>query len=236
MINNENYIVIQGFMVNELHLKGNELLVYAIIYGFSQLKNQKFTGSLQYLANWTNSTKQGIQKNLKSLLSKGLIAKEDRKVNGINFVVYYTTELHTLYNSVSWGIQHSCTNNIDNNIDIITTTETENNAFKFYENNFGLITPYIAENINTYLADGLSEELIIKTMKEAVESNVRRWSYVKPKLNDCLNNNIYTIEQYNAKETEFKNNKINKTTTTKPKEIKYNTDFSEYDEYAKRNR
>ena len=66
---NENYIVIQGWMINELKLKGNELMVYAIIYGFSQLESQKFTGSLQYLADWTNSTKQGVQKSLKKLSS-----------------------------------------------------------------------------------------------------------------------------------------------------------------------
>ena len=60
MIKNENFIVIQGFMINELDLKGNELIIYAIIYGFSQDGENKYTGSLNYLANWTNSTKQGV--------------------------------------------------------------------------------------------------------------------------------------------------------------------------------
>ena len=36
MVKNENYLVIQGWMITELKLKGNELLIYAIIYGFSQ--------------------------------------------------------------------------------------------------------------------------------------------------------------------------------------------------------
>ena len=72
MIKNENYVIIQGFMTNELKLKGNDLIVYAIIYGFSQLKGQKFNGSLSYLADWTNSSKQGVQKNLKSLLNQKL--------------------------------------------------------------------------------------------------------------------------------------------------------------------
>ena len=36
MVKNENYLVIQGWMIAELKLKGNELLIYAIIYGFSQ--------------------------------------------------------------------------------------------------------------------------------------------------------------------------------------------------------
>ncbi len=233
MINNDNYIVIQGFMVNNLELKGNDLLVYAVIFGFSQLKNQRFTGSLQYLADWTNSSKQGVQKNLKSLLDKGLIAKEDRIINGVKFVEYYATELYRVYNSVAGGIQLSCTNNIDNNINIKEKEEREN-PITFYENNFGLISPYVAENINTYIADGIKEDLIIEAMKTAVDNNVRRWNYVRTILNDCINNNIKTLEQYKAKQIEFNNNKNNKTTTTKQKEVKYNEDFSEYDEYARR--
>ena len=75
-VKKETYIVIQGFMVNDLKLKGNELLVYAIIYGFSQSEGQAYTGSLQYLANWTNSTKQGVMKNLRSLVDKGYLKKD----------------------------------------------------------------------------------------------------------------------------------------------------------------
>ena len=51
-INPENYITIQGWMRTELELKGNDLMVYAIIYGFSQSESNRFTGSLQYLADW----------------------------------------------------------------------------------------------------------------------------------------------------------------------------------------
>ena len=47
-----NFISIQGWMRTELNLSGNELLVYAIIYGFSQDGESKFTGSRQYLADW----------------------------------------------------------------------------------------------------------------------------------------------------------------------------------------
>ena len=92
MIKNENFIVIQGFMINELGLKGNELIVYAIIYGFSQDGENKYTGSLNYLANWTNSTKQGVLKSLKSLVDKGYIIKEEKYINGVKFCEYYTTK------------------------------------------------------------------------------------------------------------------------------------------------
>lgn len=82
-IKDGSYINIKSFMVTELELKGNELLVYAIIYGFSQTNGTYFSGSTQYLADWTNSTRQGIMKNLKSLIDKGLIEKvgENQQVN-----------------------------------------------------------------------------------------------------------------------------------------------------------
>ena len=70
----ENYIVIQGFMLTDLHLKSTELLVYAVIYGFCQTEQQYFTGNLKYLAEWTNCTVRGVSKCLKSLTEKNLIS------------------------------------------------------------------------------------------------------------------------------------------------------------------
>jgi predicted transcriptional regulator len=89
-----SYVLIQEFMVNDLMLKGNELLIYAIIFGFSQDGTQCFSGSLQYLANWTNSTRQGVLKSLKSLCEKGFIEKKSVEFNGVNFCEYRTTELN----------------------------------------------------------------------------------------------------------------------------------------------
>lgn len=121
-VNDENFICIQGWMINNLKLKGNELLVYAIIYGFSQDGESRFTGSLQYLADWTNSSKQGVMKNLKSLTEKGYIEKIDRTINGVKFCEYHTTELDGVLNKVEWGIKHSLIGGIKhslpNNIDI----------------------------------------------------------------------------------------------------------------------
>lgn len=130
-VNDENYINIMGWMVNKLHLKGNELLIYAIIYGFSQAEQQTFSGSLQYLADWTNSTRQGVMKNLKSLLDKGLIEKKDININGVKFCEYCTTELSGVYNKVYRGVQQSLTGGVQqslhNNINIDNTNNNINN-------------------------------------------------------------------------------------------------------------
>ena len=48
---NESYISIQAFMINDLHLKGVEKEVYALIYGFCQDRQSEFSGSLSYIQN-----------------------------------------------------------------------------------------------------------------------------------------------------------------------------------------
>lgn len=102
-----NFISIQSFMVKHLRLKGNELLIYAIIYGFSQAEQQVFSGSLQYLSDWTNSTKQGVLRSLKSLTEKGFIQKNEKTLNGVKFCEYYATDLTTVLNKVEYPIKLS---------------------------------------------------------------------------------------------------------------------------------
>ena len=126
-VKNENFIIIQGFMVNELNLKGNELLVYAIIYGFSQEENQVFNGSLQYLADWTNSTKQGVLKNLKSLVEKGYIKKNDKVINGVKFCEYYVTKFNRVDNEVKQDIKQSSTKGIKQSLPNNKASNKKNN-------------------------------------------------------------------------------------------------------------
>ena len=93
MIKDENYIQVAGWMLNELRLKGNELLIYALIHGFSQDGRSTYHGGLSYIAEWTNSTKQGVIKCLKSLLDKKLIMKIPvRTPDRTQYCAYVTTK------------------------------------------------------------------------------------------------------------------------------------------------
>ena len=87
-VKNENYYQVQGWMVNELGLKGNELMIYAIIYGFSQTDGQYFTGSQSYLAEWTNATDRSVRNTLSSLIEKGLLEKIDKTINRVKYCEY----------------------------------------------------------------------------------------------------------------------------------------------------
>lgn len=121
-VNDKNYIVIQGWMLTALHLKGNELLIYACIYGFSQLEGQVFSGSLQYLADWTNSTRQTVINSIKALIEKGYLEKTDKVVNGVKFCEYRAKNLTGVVKNFDWGSQKSCTGgsqkSLPNNLDI----------------------------------------------------------------------------------------------------------------------
>lgn len=86
---NENFIIIQGWMVNELKLKGNDLIVFAIIYGFSQDKGNKCTVSLKYFQNSLNVSKNTVLKSISFLTEKEFITKEQSVFNNVTFNAYF---------------------------------------------------------------------------------------------------------------------------------------------------
>ena len=89
-IKKTNYVVITGDMITDLGLKGNELLVYALINGFCQDEESQFYGSLAYLMEFTSLSKQGVINTLNSLMRKGLIEKNQTEINGVRFNSYRT--------------------------------------------------------------------------------------------------------------------------------------------------
>lgn len=93
LIDEKYYIVIEGWMRTKLNLKNNELLVFAIIHGFTKNADKhEFNGSLQYLANWCGSTKYCIIKCLKSLVNKNYIIKSEIFKNNVKFCSYTINE------------------------------------------------------------------------------------------------------------------------------------------------
>lgn len=76
MTNNISFIV-HSWMLTSLGLKGNELIAYAIIYKYSDIKGQKFVVSIRKLAEIMNVSKNTAQAVLDSLIKKGFIHSVD---------------------------------------------------------------------------------------------------------------------------------------------------------------
>ena len=91
MIENGQYINIQAFMRKELDLGGNELLVYALIYGFSQGGQGKFFGSYKYIADWVGVSEKTAFNVIEKLIAKKLIVKgKVLSDNGVEINTYST--------------------------------------------------------------------------------------------------------------------------------------------------
>lgn len=88
VVKRENYITVQGWMVKDLGLKGNGLLVYALIYGFTQEESQWFEGSLRYISEWINATKRTTLNTLQDLVEQGLLKKQDYYKNDVKYAKY----------------------------------------------------------------------------------------------------------------------------------------------------
>ena len=139
-VKDDNYYITYGWMINQLQLKGNELQIFAIIYGFSQNNKKDFNGATTYLAEWIGGTKRTVITVLQKLVEKKLLIKEVDNVgtpniykinpeiidkNGkfnINWCKNFTSTSEKISspqckNFTSTSENFSPNNNIDNNID-----------------------------------------------------------------------------------------------------------------------
>lgn len=135
-----SFFVIQGWMVNCLKLKSNELLIFAIIYGFSKDNQGKFDGSLKYLSEASGISKNTVINSLNSLVEKEFIIKENITMNNITFCKYYQNDIvvqnlvggYTNFSDL--GGANFGTNNITNNIEDKKQILFSDSFYNSYEN------------------------------------------------------------------------------------------------------
>lgn len=144
---NNNYLVIQGWMINELKLSGNELLTYALIYGFSQDNCSVYSGTQGYIAETLNISKRAVVDILKKLIEKQLIIKIDKEINNIKLCDYKVNLtslpmqfLHRGYEETSQGGSEETSHHIynkdiykDNNNNNSNQFENQNDIFITYD-------------------------------------------------------------------------------------------------------
>ena len=183
-ISENNYICILGFMVTELELKGNELLIYAIIHGFSQSESQYYSGSLKYLCEWTRASKQTVINCLKSLIEKDLIIKKEEIQNGVKFCYYQSKNLTRGSQKTELGWSKNLTeggqkirpNNIVDNIEYTYSLNNNKDLFTtFCGDNTDLLNALKAfvemrKKIKKPMTD-YGKELLLKKLKTFPESD-----------------------------------------------------------------
>ena len=141
--------------MREMGLKGNELIVFAVINGFSQNGNGAFHGNLAALQEMCGiASRQTITDILKSLVDKGLINKTEVTLNGVKNISY------SVCPKIGQGVQKmdtdvqkldkGCPKNghiYNNDINISPTEINNNKRFDFKKSLIELgVSPEVADD------------------------------------------------------------------------------------------
>lgn len=121
-----------------------------------------------------------------------------------------------LENRTLTNTNNNNTNNNNNNITTTTTEPTEiGSIYEFWESNVGSLSPYLYEEIQAIYDDWKEvskqpKEMILESIKMALDKGVRNISYIKTILKRWYDNRIYNIEDLKADQERFEKNKENK--------------------------
>lgn len=85
-----DYILIQAQMISDLHLKGNELLVFALIHGYTKGGSNTCRASLNYIANWIQTGKSAVIKAINNLEEAGYVNRHEYLEGRVKCVEYTT--------------------------------------------------------------------------------------------------------------------------------------------------
>lgn len=93
---NEQFIIIYPWMVEELKLTGNRLVIFAIIYGFSR-NGDWFQGSISFLCRRSGIVEKSVRNVLKGLCEDRLLERRERPHKGMKYVDYRAITLGKKY-------------------------------------------------------------------------------------------------------------------------------------------
>ncbi|OOV78872.1 DnaD domain protein [Mammaliicoccus fleurettii] len=117
-------------------------------------------------------------------------------VGNSNIGKTYVGESNTTNNDSTYN---DSTNNDSTNSD---SSSEQQSPFDFYQTNgFGMLKPYISEQIGGWIDDFKENgnEIVIEAMKEALNNNVSTWNYVNSILKSWNHDGVKTVEDISAR-------------------------------------
>ena len=143
-----------------------------------------------------------------------------------------------LQNNTLTNTNNNNTNNNNNNITTTTTGPTEiGSIYEFWESNVGSLSPYLYEEIQAIYDDWKEvskqpKEMILESIKMALDKGVRNISYIKTILKRWYDNRIYNIEDLKADQERFEKNKQRKSSKNKKKSMFIDAKDQDYSKSA----
>lgn len=153
-----SYIKIDGWMVNHLKLSGNDLLIYALIFGFSHDGESCFSGGQKFICESVSASKPTVIKSLCFLEESGLIIKEQVTVNGVNFNKYRASlpPVKNLYFGGKETLPNNTINNTNTHISSLLDMPITNNKPSREKKRF--VPPKREDVIDYFTSNGYTKE------------------------------------------------------------------------------
>lgn len=112
LIGNKSFIALQAFMINDLGLYGDELLVYAKIYGLCKYVGVCYPLTvIEELSKWLNKSMDETVDIIGLLFDKNLIdilGDKDNYTFGVNLSKLPQNELNEFYKVRTYGNNDNC--------------------------------------------------------------------------------------------------------------------------------
>ncbi len=203
----QGYGISPKLVMRDKNLSIEAKAIYAYISSFAGNGESAFP-KIETACKDLQISKKRFLNHRKNLIDYGYITIEKNRSKGKfdnNVYIINHTVVSNRQHGESSTRQNDTTNNnkdLNNNNSI---NSSSSNAHEFYEQNFGMMTPFIAESISYWIND-LQEELVIESMKIALSAG-KKFNYAEGVMKDWLKNNVKTIDDAKAKEVEFEKNK-----------------------------
>ena len=170
------FLVIQKWMLTDLNLKSTELMVYAIIYGFSQDSQGECWASLDYFQLWTGASRSSIIRSINSLEEKGLIERRRREgtTSALRVVEGGVKMKRGGVNLKRGGVKMT-PNNITNNKNINKETNKESDKVAVeVQRTYDLFIEKFEKNPNTFKLTPKRQKKIKTRLKDCGETMLRQ--------------------------------------------------------------
>lgn len=206
---NENYVVMNKTSLQDKRLSWKAKGLHT--YMLSMPNDWKFYDI--ELEKHAKDGKDALKSAIKELKEYGYMRRERRRNEEGKF------EWESLVYECPYTENPSMENPSMENPQLLNNESTKylNNVvvspFDFYQQNFGVLNPFIGQSIGEWI-DDLNEELIIEAMKITLKHQ-KNWKYCDGILKDWHKKNIRTVKDVQALEKQFEKN------TKKQKEVNW---------------
>jgi DnaD/phage-associated family protein len=202
------YAIIPANVRYDKELTPNAKLLYGEITALCNEKGFCWAGN-SYFSELYKVSKKSVSTWINQLVEKGYISTEIIYKEGSKEILH--RYLRILHGGMEKNVNTPMEEKVKDNTTSFNTTfnNTNNKAtttvFRFYEQNFGMMSPALMEDMNFWIEDfNENEDVIIHALKIAIDRNKRNWGYTKAILKDWHGRGAKTLTDVKALENENK--------------------------------